>query len=62
MVAQLRGMAHLAGIALGEFALADLDQLRHRGTLFTPRPEGVAALEPVVGALPERARADRRLR
>ena len=62
MVAQLRGMAHLAGIALREFTLDDLNQLRHRGTLFTPRPEGVAALEPVVGALPKRARADRRLR
>ena len=51
MYAQLRGMAALAAVALGERTLADVDSLRPRGAVFEPDAAGVEAMADVTTEL-----------
>jgi xylulokinase len=49
MYAQLRGMAALAAVALGDRTLGDVDAARPKGTMFEPDPSGVASMATVSG-------------
>lgn len=51
MYAQLRGMAALAAVALGERTLADVDEARAAGAVFEPDPRGVEAMATVSSEL-----------
>jgi xylulokinase len=51
MYAQLRGMAALAAVALGERTLAEVDSLRPRGAVFEPDAAGVEAMASVTTEL-----------
>jgi xylulokinase len=53
MFAQLRGMATLAAVALGERTLADLEYQRESGRRFEPDPATVATLAPLTRELPD---------
>jgi len=52
MFAQLRGMAALASVALGQCTLADLEANRTPGRMFEPQSAGVEAMATVSGSLP----------
>jgi xylulokinase len=62
MYAQLRGMALMAGVALGEHRLDEVDRLVPAGRRFSPVPADVSRYQSLAAELPLLYRSMRRHR